>query len=296
MKNKIFVLFNPYAGDRSGEKKARELGKLYPDADMRFMDITKIKDYSALAKTLRPTDKLIICGGDGTLNRFINDTYPLRLKNDILYYATGNGNDFLNDLKKKPGYKPFRINSFIRNLPTVTVNGETRYFLNGVGFGIDGYCCEVGDRLREKNRKPHYTAIAIEGLLHGYKPTGATVEIDGKTRRYEKVWIAPTMNGRFYGGGMMPTPKQSRSNNRKQVSFAAIHDSGKLHTLCVFPSIFKGTHVKYKNIVDVVSGSHITVTFDSPRALQIDGETVSGVRSYTVNASGKKRMHPESNA
>lgn len=287
MRKNIFVLFNPHAGDGHCEVKARELCKEYPDAEMVFMDITKIEDYASFVSAFAPSDKLIICGGDGTLNRFINDTYDLHIANDILYYGTGNGNDFLRDLKKEPGCKPFRINSFIKDLPTVTANGETRYFLNGVGFGIDGYCCEVGDRLREKHKKPNYTAIAIKGLLYGYKPTSATVTIDGKSRTYDKVWIAPTMNGRFYGGGMMPTPKQSRSNNRKQVSFAAIHDSGKLHTLCVFPSIFKGTHIKHKRMVDVVSGRNITVEFDRPVALQIDGETVLDVCSYTVNACPK---------
>lgn len=284
MRKKIYILFNPYAGNGDCEVRAKDLSREYPADEVVLMDITKIGDYTALVSELKPIDKLIVCGGDGTLNRFINDTYDLHIHNDILYYGTGNGNDFLRDLRKKPGCKPFRINSFIKNLPTVTVTGKTRYFLNGIGFGIDGYCCEVGDQLREKKKKPNYTAIAVKGLLYGYKPTSAVVTIDGKKHTYDKVWIAPTMNGRFYGGGMMPTPKQNRNDSRNRVSFAAIHDSGKLHTLCVFPTIFKGTHVKHKKMVDVFTGHNVSVEFDRPVALQIDGETVLGVRSYTVNA------------
>ena len=30
--------------------------------------------------------------------------------------------------------------------------------------------------------------------------------VDGTERVFKKVWIAPTMFGRRYGGGMMPTP------------------------------------------------------------------------------------------
>ena len=37
-------------------------------------------------------------GGDGTLNRFINDTIPLRTDCGIYYFATGSGNDFLADI------------------------------------------------------------------------------------------------------------------------------------------------------------------------------------------------------
>ena len=52
----------------------------------------------------------------------------------------------------------------------------------------------------------------------------------------------------------------------------------------VFPSIFKGEHVKQKKLIDIVEGHHIVVEFDRPTALQIDGETVSGVTKYEVKA------------
>ena len=50
----------------------------------------------------------------------------------------------------------------------------------------------------------------------------------------------------------------------------------------IFPSIFKGEHVKHTKQVEVLRGHEITVEFDRPTALQIDGETVLGVTSYTV--------------
>ena len=39
-------------------------------------------------------------------------------------------------------------------------------------------------------------------------------------------------------------------------------------------------------LVTVLEGKTITVEFDSPRALQIDGETILGVTSYTATAFG----------
>ena len=279
---KIYVLFKPLAGDGACEAKAKALSSLYADCEMEYLDITGITDYGALVAALDPGDALLICGGDGTLNRFINDTYALGIENEILYYAAGSGNDFLRDLGKPDDAPPFPINDYIASLPTVTVDGVTRFFLNGIGYGIDGYCCEVGDRLRGKGKKPNYALIAIGGLLGGYHPTGATVTVDGKTKSYKKTWIAPTMYGRFYGGGMMPTPAQDRTGTGKTVTFAAIHDSGKLRTLCVFPSIFKGDHVRHTKMVDVMEGHEVTVEFDRPTALQIDGETILGGTKYHV--------------
>lgn len=88
------------------------------------------------------------------------------------------------------------------------------------------------------------------------------------------------MNGRFYGGGMMPTPKQKR--NSGTVSTMIFHGSGKLKTLLMFPSLFKGEHIKYKNNTDILTGKEIKVEFDRPVALQIDGETILNVSSYSV--------------
>ena len=190
----------------------------------------------------------------------------------------------MNDIEKKRGDEPFSIKEYITNLPTVEVNGKTHKFLNNVGFGIDGYCCKVGDSLKKTDKKKiNYTSIAIKGLLFHYKPTSAKVVVDGKEYKYKKVWIAPTMNGRKYGGGMIPTPAQERISDDKKLSVMLFHGSSKLKTLIIFPSLFKGEHVKKAKNITILTGKNITVKFDAPRPLQIDGETVLGVEEYTAN-------------
>ena len=109
--------------------------------------------------------------------------------------------------------------------------------------------------------------------------------MDGVTHEFKKVWIAPTMLGRFYGGGMMPTPSQSRLDPEGKLSLMVFHGTGKLRTLMIFPSIFKGEHIKHEKSVTILSGHEITVKFDSPRALQVDGETILGVSEYSARAS-----------
>lgn len=279
---KYYVLFNPHAGNGLGEEKARALTM---DAELCFCDMTKLDSYEAFFAGIEPEDGVIIAGGDGTLNRFLNDTEGLSIPNDILYYAIGSGNDFLKDLNKEVGCAPFSIKEYLKNLPTVTVKGKTYRFLNNVGFGIDGYCCEVGDKLRQTTDKPiNYAGIAIKGLLFHFKPRNAVITVDGKTYEFKKVWLAPTMNGRYYGGGMMVAPNQDRSNPEGTVSVSLMYGSGKLKTLMVFPSIFKGEHVKHAEMCKVLTGRKITVKFDQPTALQIDGETILGVTEYAVSS------------
>lgn len=99
-----------------------------------------------------------------------------------------------------------------------------------------------------------YTSIAINGLLFHDKPTSAVVTVDGKTHPYHHVWLAPTMNGRYYGGGMIPTPAQRRLNPDGTISTMAMYGKGKLKTLTVFPSIFKGAHIRHSEMVEVLTG------------------------------------------
>ena len=279
----IYILYNPQAGNNTGYEKSKELDNLYKNETLEYMNITEINDYDAFfSDKVNENDSVIIAGGDGTLNRFINNTESLTYPCTIYYYPVGSGNDFARDVDKE---KPFPVNEYIENLPIVEVKGKKYRFINGVGYGIYGYCCEVGDSLRGKSEKPiNYTSIAIKGLLFHYKPTKATITVDGVKHTYEKVWLAPTMHGRFYGGGMLPTPGQTRDENDK-LSVMVMYGKGKIKTLMVFPSIFKGEHVKHKDMVEVLSGKRIKVEFDKPTALQIDGETILNVTSYTATVA-----------
>ncbi|MCR5652973.1 MAG: diacylglycerol kinase family protein [Ruminococcus sp.] len=277
---KTTVLFNPKANNGKGEAEAKKLIDLLKDKELDFMDITKINSYEEFFKSLSSDDEIIICGGDGTLNCFINDTYVFKIVNDVYYYPTGSGNDFYHDVHGGDDKELVKINEYFVDLPTVKVKDKTYRFLNGVGYGIDGYCCEEGDKQRDASDKPvNYTSIAIKGLLFHYKPVNAVVTVDGKEYKFGKVWLAPTMNGRMYGGGMIPTPDQKRISDDKKLTVMIMSGSGKIPTLIAFPKIFEGKHVD-KKMTTVLEGKKIKVEFDRPTALQIDGETVLGVTEY----------------
>ena len=279
---KGYVLYNPIAGNGDGEEKVRTLSKLLSDP-LEYYDVTKIGDYSSLLSEMEAKDYLIVAGGDGTINRFINNTAKYEIPQDILYYPIGSGNDFARELETDDSKAPVSIKKYLKNLPAVEVNGKNYHFINGVGYGIDGYCCQVGDELRAiPGKKVDYTGIAIKGLLFHFSARNATVTVDGAEYQYNKVWIAPTMHGKYYGGGMIPTPGQDRNNPDETLSVMVFHNGGRLRTLMAFPGIFKGAHIKHKKMVKLHTGHCIRVEFDRPTPLQIDGETILDVTSYTA--------------
>jgi len=291
-----YVLYNPLAGGGNCAEDAK-LVQFVLDDELEYYDMTRVTNYEALLSGLGKEDYIVLVGGDGTLNRFINDTAGLEILADILYFPSGTGNDFAHELGKEALSNPVSIKQYLQNLPSVQVKGKTYHFLNGIGFGIDGYCCQEGDKLRKlPGKKVNYTAIAIKGLLFHFDARNAKVTVDGKQYEYKKVWIAPTMLGKYYGGGMIPTPGQDRMNPDKTLSLMVFYGGGRLRTLCAFPGIFKGTHIKHKDMIAIHTGHEITVEFDRPTPLQIDGETILGVTAFTAKSSVYSASKPKERA
>lgn len=278
-----YLFYNPSARNGKAAEDLQLIKKTLDGQDVEIYAVTDIDDYVSVIDKIQPEDIVYIVGGDGTLNRFINDSTNLRILGDIFFYSAGTGNDFKHDVDPDNSLYRIRLNDYIRNLSTVTVGGVTYKFVNGIGFGIDGYCCEEGDRKRAAGKQDiNYSAIAVKGCLFRFKPYGADITVDGETRHYDKVWLAPTMFGKYYGGGMKIAPEQDRNNPQHTVTNVVIHGTGRLKTFIRFTKIFSGEHTKYTDMVDIRTGHEVRVVFDRPCALQIDGETVKNVTEYTV--------------
>ena len=276
----IYILYNELANNGHGKEPADSL-KATLEKESELVNLVGL-DIREFATKLTQEDTLILNGGDGTLNRFVNDTIGIDFPCDILLHSAGTGNDFLRDIKENYDQAETpSIKKYIQKLPTVSVNGKDYKFLNGVGFGVDGVCCEMADDMKAAGKKKiDYTALSIKLVLFKFNPPRAWITVDGETVEYKKAWIASAMYGRYYGGGMKAAPEQDRlSDSLTSVTF---HSLGRIRTLMGFPKIFKGEHVNNTKLVTVRTGKEITVKFDKPAALQIDGETVRGVTEYTA--------------
>ena len=181
-----YLLYNPLSGKENQAKIDAECYSVVANMSTELVDLTKIKNFGSFLASIDLYDDIVIFGGDGSLNRIANEVAKANIHNDIYYYPSGTGNDFAKDVGMEYSRAPFLITDFIKDLPTVTVNGKQSKFINGVGFGIDGYCCEVGDQLKSTGKQPNYTSIAIKGLLFHFKPVNATVTVDGKKMTFKK--------------------------------------------------------------------------------------------------------------
>lgn len=279
----IYVLFNPLADNSHGEGVARKWAATRFQTPVKFVSVIGL-NFKDFLKDKKDSDEVILAGGDGTINRFANDVYGEKIRCKLSYAKSGSGNDFYNDVGNKEVEGRVDLKPYLSHLPVITVNGLKRRFVNGIGYGIDGDTCLVGEQIRKKDPtvKINYAKIAVKLLLLKFHPKKCEIEVDGKKHNFKNVWVAATMNGRYYGGKMMAAPSQNRLNEKHECDLVVLSVSGRIPALLHFPTFQKGKH-DGKKYIHHFKGKHIKVTFDSPCALQIDGEVIPNVTSYTVD-------------
>ncbi len=287
---KYTVLYNPRSGGGKGLNIAKEIEPLISgDNTFSYVDTTVYDDLTDFLASLPEDYAVILTGGDGTLNSFINKIPHTELSHKVYFYASGSGNDFARDIKFKKHTTPICINEYIKNLPTANINGKEYRFINCIGSGMDGYCCSEVERLRAlSKRRANYLFAAIKALTYAYKPCTATVNVDGKEYIFENTWLVPTMNGRYFGGGFKAAPKQNRLNSEHRLSVVAMHSKNIFKIILAFGLILIGKHTIMKSMITTIEGHNISVKLDRKAALQIDGETIPEIQEYTITSAKEK--------
>lgn len=284
MEKKAIIIYNPFANNNQGFGilvTIKDIIKhLYSNIDFVAINTIDIEDY-----IVNQDADIFLTGGDGTLNYVVNHIDCNKIENRIYYYPSGTGNDFTRDVDDGQ-IRFITLNDYIKELPVARIVTDDNFilktkFINNLGYGLDGYVCEEGNRIKAAKHKPiNYKMVAIKGLFYDYKSTDLEVEVDGIKSCFRNVWLAPTMNGRYCGGGMMLAPNQNRFDD--QLSLVVIHAASRLKLLNLMPTIFDGTHVNHMDYVTVLNGQDIKASFDEPRPVQLDGEVVSNVTEYHV--------------
>lgn len=276
-----YILYNPLANGGHGEKGIAEVQAALAAETPETLDITAT-DTRAFLAGLSADDKVVLCGGDGTIHHLVNDLGGDIPAVPVYVWRFGTGNDFLHDVTvdaADPAAQSVLLNDYIRDLPVVRVQGKTIRYLNGCSLGVDAVVCGMMEENRLAPKKSGYAATALRSFFKKYKPMSGRVTVDEDTREYDRIWMAAAMNGRFQGGGMKFAPEQDRAGHT--LSCMVWHGTSALGTLLRFPFVIPGKHTKFP-ACDMRVGREITVELDAPTMIQLDGEVIDGVTSYTV--------------
>lgn len=278
----FLIIHNPLSSNHRSRFKTKRIVRYFKKTKTPFIIRSglKINDLTSyLDKHPKITDILLL-GGDGSINYFINSVDIDHIKQNIYLAKSGSGNDFLRSLKPLK-----KANVTIGN---ARVNQERDIrFINGCGLGFDGLVCYYVDNDKKKNKISYF--INVFRAIIKYKPQTLNIQVDGKEYTFKKSYIASIQNGKYFGGGMKATPKANIEDDNFTV--LVVHGLKKWQLQILLTSIYFGLHQYIKKYVHLLSGKDIVIKAEQPSYFQFDGEVTNNIESIHVQAKSQRTFH-----
>ncbi len=225
--------------------------------------------------------KLIVVGGDGTINEVINGINDLsKIKLGII--PTGSGNDFARgfNIPKNATMALDRIlagdeGGYVDIGRIDLDNGNSRYFGISSGIGLDAIVCKKALHSKQKallNRlgmgKLTYLLLTIETVF-SMKYTNAFIKTDKFIKQLNGLIFFSSMNMKAEGGGVPIAPNASFDDGK--LSLCSAYGIKKTKAFCYLPFLAKGKHEKFKNVF-CSDANYVDIKLDSPMTVHADGE------------------------
>lgn len=199
------VIYNPTAGRRRRRKLDAVIDALTKrGVEVSLRATTCRGDAERLAREASSTafDRLVVAGGDGTINEAVNGLTDRDLPLAIV--PLGTANVLAAELglpTDAPGLAAAIVEGSSRRVSVGRVNGRAFTMMAGIGFDAR-VVSRVSPALKRAVGKLAYVIETLRQLLR-YRPSMYDVIIDGKPYRAASVIVA---NGRFYGGRFVCAP------------------------------------------------------------------------------------------
>lgn len=275
----IYLLYNPKSNHGKPYKIASRLEKKWQKKEKTSkIDLISLQGKEKeFVMDKKAEDWLVLFGGDGTIDHFLNAVYPVVFPCRVFVRSCGRGNDLARDYKK---HHLFEITHLCHRLPKITIDHQTRVFINGVGMGVDSLVCAKQLSNAQMQIRQSYFSVAL-GIFKTFRPYALDIEVDGQAFHYNHVWFFVCNHGCYFGGGMKITPKAKREDDFLDICI--VHDIRLFHLLCIFPLVFIGKHIWFcKKSITMLRGQKITVTPIGCTVLQRDGEISQNVHQILM--------------
>ena len=216
---------------------------------------------------------IFACGGDGTFNECCNGAAGY-MNLAVAPYPTGTGNDFcrmfgdeqvlFSDLKALS-------EGTVRPIDLIDCNG--RYSVNLCSVGVDA---RVGCNVHNYTHLPlcggslaYVVSLIVEvskGINTHMKIKCGDTELDGKYA------LACVCNGRFYGGGFMPSKDAMPDDGELDIYICREMNLPKL--AISLGKYSKGRSDEIPKHIIHLKGDSIRIEFDEDSVVNIDGEAI----------------------
>lgn len=249
----VFVIANPQAGGGRGSRHASVLAHELQAAGVPCRLVQPVSAADTVTATRAAVAAgaaaVVACGGDGTVHAVVQALAHASVPMAIL--AGGSGDDIAAALGfPLGGAEPcaaILVAALTRGeARTVdlgrirTADGTTEYFVGVVSTGFDSSVNERANRMSRMGGQRYNAAILRE--LASFRAIDYEAVLDGE-RVSGPGMLVSVGNTSRYGGGMRVCPMAVPDDGLLDVTW--LGDVSTLTFLRVFPSVFKGEHIRH---------------------------------------------------
>jgi YegS/Rv2252/BmrU family lipid kinase len=228
--------------------------------------------------------KIIVVGGDGTMNEVINGVFSQKRihTTEVMLgmISVGTGNDWAKTFNIPADYEGAvrtikQQKTFIQDAGLVNYrkNGKEwkRYFINIAGLGFGAKVVERTNRMKEKGKSGHmlYFYNIFYSLIR-YRSKEAVIEIDG-TSYDRKIFSLNVGIGKYNGGGMIQVPHAIADDGLYSITL--IKKIGKLNVIANMKKLYNGNIVKHSKVETYMAKS-VQIDGSSLLKVETDGESL----------------------
>ena len=275
----IGVLVNPAANRGRGNLVGDQVFELLRQSGVAAISLTSesAQEAKSKAETLISNQELsgvVAVGGDGTAQLGVNICVPNQIPLGIV--PAGSGNDQARELNIPLSDIPAAVANIVESLSSprrvdvMKVKNPTREFwsLGSISAGFDALCAKRANGLRwPKGPNSYVAAMLLE--LPSFKPIQYVLEADG-VRREIRAMLCGVANVKNFGGGMRISPQSEITDGELEVFI--LHEVSRPKLLEIFPTVYRGEHVKYPE-VEIFKAKSVKISNDS-FPMTCDGELV----------------------
>ena len=290
----LIIIANPYSGGGNGKQQFDCLINYCLKNNITFS--TYLTQYAGemieiiprIIQNLTSEHKIIIIGGDGTLNEAISSLIQFNQDIPVAYLPSGTGNDFAREMTLTydiPTFIKHLYNETIKNLEIISYHEKLSHkkgiAINSLGFGIDAAICQL-NTIQAKSQKKRFGLNKLSYLtpiidaFKKHQEFQASIQVDDEPVQIaDKNLLVGLFNHSYFGGGIQFVPTAKQNSHHFEVVVA--RDVTNKVILKAFPFILwnKQHFERFPNHLMKHTATKACIKIQQPILMQTDGEVTS---------------------
>lgn len=291
-RRKYLVIINPRSGKRNKQDRSAEINSFLEENGLDYeIKLTRkrgdAESYAADGAESGFTH-IISAGGDGTSSEIVNAIHD----KDVVFSVipSGSGNDFPRALGIPKELGP-ALNNIVHGHEIKVDIGRfrERYFINGLGIGLDGAVAKRFKHLKIFGAFPGYL---IGAVIEAFNFQGFSATLSSGDNLYEGSFILLGASNGSTQGGIGLAPEASVSDNL--LDFHLIKNMNFFKRLLTLSRALKAEHVGMEG-VNIIKLDNAELRVNTSVPGHMDGETFlleKGVYSITLLKNALRVLVP----